>query len=1051
MVKPYIHWDPSVNASLHVRPADGPLIIDSAVNPELLELLVSKSENDEMFVDLTIDYIKDARTASGTPPKDGLRVRQSQYMPYNMAYGGGGEPLPLSVVDLTPPPFSDSTALYTHFGWRTQLRGYVGSMKNTGYAADVKVKWADLLTRNASDSRGGYTGLLIRSMHSNPGLFPALHHSFGLVHGKRSTDVNWIYIPYLAKLGGQSYGTTTILNSIDNDLIRIILSGGAASTIKFQRWIGAWTDLETFSQTLTEYIPPIGDNYEHVMIRADLFAGNILVQPGTPPSWPTAETWFSFIEMTQFEPFVLDRASWGYLEWAQHWDWLVSASDYTIHRRLPTQDLIHHTPGVRGAPTNLRVSDSDLGICVEFNDLTYLRSMIPWDKYGYAVTNLVSPVICDQAEYGYQAPIAMGGRFKFQEMAQWNQSYPIDIMAAGHPWSTSPGSLNGIGIYWEYTGPNLGQGKLVLRAWDDTASSWVDVELQFDATDYDDRPVDLAWAWSGARGGTIGRPNYELRIVINGVTKASFINRDIRVIGSTQITIGSEIGISSVPNRRCFRGLFRVGMVFADAVTDQDLRTAWDDTTAFDNPSFESADERPGEAQSWFWQSIQSAGGWAGFNEYHERLIQWATAFESFEAGFHFPHTWVYDDEAARLAAVGFTADDVGGMAWQRSDDTKWILESHSPITWGEVDLGANEDWVEDFAQLLYTFFNDGIPLYETTQEEFAIWDFEPFAPPALWIGPPWLDAYNLVEPYEDTLDAATDGAVPLDIPTGFRGWSDHITGLMEYPLQVDEFGEAWNTDPLSTAIGPLWHSGTGVDGRIQGKALTFPLDIVPDRRFLYVYLGYGQIVEMELTTGTYADATTLATMLEVEWTSIVGPATGYSFAAGTDNISFGWDSSSSPPNTAVLSMFGRRVLSKHNDARDDIGLNELGPGGKESRIIVPAATVPNLPSGIDVDEKFWFDGWSMLLFDLQFDTYISDIFTRDYDQVFAIFGAFDGSPDPTVLERFTLEGWIAAGAVWDPGPPPAGGASYTDAMFDSGTVNMEEFEDTNWPDHPYP
>ena len=48
-------------------------------------------------------------------------------------------------------------------------------------------------------------------------------------------------------------------------------------------------------------------------------------------------------------------------------------------------------------------------------------------------------------------------------------------------------------------------------------------------------------------------------------------------------------------------------------------------------------------------------------------------------------YSLIYADEAARLAATGFTADDVGRIAWQQSDNTFWQLTDYSPITWAEV------------------------------------------------------------------------------------------------------------------------------------------------------------------------------------------------------------------------------------------------------------------------------------------------------------------------------------------------------------------------------
>ena len=48
-------------------------------------------------------------------------------------------------------------------------------------------------------------------------------------------------------------------------------------------------------------------------------------------------------------------------------------------------------------------------------------------------------------------------------------------------------------------------------------------------------------------------------------------------------------------------------------------------------------------------------------------------------------YSLVYVDETARLAAGPFTSADVGRVAWQQSDDTFWLLDDNSPITWTEV------------------------------------------------------------------------------------------------------------------------------------------------------------------------------------------------------------------------------------------------------------------------------------------------------------------------------------------------------------------------------
>jgi hypothetical protein len=47
----------------------------------------------------------------------------------------------------------------------------------------------------------------------------------------------------------------------------------------------------------------------------------------------------------------------------------------------------------------------------------------------------------------------------------------------------------------------------------------------------------------------------------------------------------------------------------------------------------------------------------------------------------HAVANWVYADAAARTAATGFIAADVGKLAWQQSDDTLWMLKATTP-TW---------------------------------------------------------------------------------------------------------------------------------------------------------------------------------------------------------------------------------------------------------------------------------------------------------------------------------------------------------------------------------
>jgi hypothetical protein len=51
----------------------------------------------------------------------------------------------------------------------------------------------------------------------------------------------------------------------------------------------------------------------------------------------------------------------------------------------------------------------------------------------------------------------------------------------------------------------------------------------------------------------------------------------------------------------------------------------------------------------------------------------------------HQPYNWSYADAAARTAATGFVAADVGKLARQLDDDSLWMLTDDSPETWVQI------------------------------------------------------------------------------------------------------------------------------------------------------------------------------------------------------------------------------------------------------------------------------------------------------------------------------------------------------------------------------
>jgi hypothetical protein len=58
--------------------------------------------------------------------------------------------------------------------------------------------------------------------------------------------------------------------------------------------------------------------------------------------------------------------------------------------------------------------------------------------------------------------------------------------------------------------------------------------------------------------------------------------------------------------------------------------------------------------------------------------------------GIHVIHAYEYADETARLAASGFTADDVGKVALDLDTGYFFALKDHDPITWEGISNGAS-------------------------------------------------------------------------------------------------------------------------------------------------------------------------------------------------------------------------------------------------------------------------------------------------------------------------------------------------------------------------
>ena len=976
MPRPFALWDPSWNADLVQRSTEGPLVVSMPDSPtpaqlERFEKLVAVLTHPVLYADDNVHYVQRLSAEGGTSPHKGAKVEQYQWLPQNLTFPAPG-PDPFDLSNL----YAGVQYRYANVGYRLLLRGWVGSMDDGTMNGEFRVKWADDETRNAADLRAAWTGLVLGVFDTDA---PRQDHVLDVLHGKRETDPSWTYhggwLDRVPLPGPEVVNeSVAVLDGINSGEARIVISGGSPLwNVTLQYYDGAWIDIATYGIDLRSHLvaPP-----NEVGLMMQLFSGVGVNKPAIPPAiWPTQTIWFSEIEMPMFEPFVPDLADWSEREWAEHWSWLTPAPPYSLELRRPKIDLAHMPLGSPRAPAELRYSDPDLGICVKLAAESFV-AMLPFADnrfvdLGPGAFEAFAPP--DVMAYGPDAPMSCYIRGRFDNLESWGTDR--GIISFGDLSNPVPAVFdNGIGVYWHPTGPTTGQ--FVARC-HVLATGWVDVPFDVDAAEWSDRPIDIGFVYTGARGTSSGMNDYELRVVVDGVTRASAVVGPIDCGGTVVIQMGS------LGAWQGYQGLFRGGAVWGDALTDYDLRRAFlPASEGFYNPSFEEADSsgRPGEAERWLWHSHQEDVEWAEFNAYDAALEQWQTAMEEFGPG------------------------------------------------WNDL-----ESWIDslDDATIVAALFNAGVTLFESTFEDFGLWLVWNGA--AYVVGTPWRDDFVNVQPFEDTLG-------PYGGPTGFDSWYDELYGTNILPLEIEAFDEAWGNDSFSTS-GPMWSPGTAQDAVLRGKPLTFPLEVPPDKALLVVITDVAGPGLLHVTPGTYNTIGDLIVELQTQWDLYIGFASGIAWGSwsegGEEGLTFGWDGVSF---SAMMIMFGELASQTANDLRETIGMIGFGINGAATRLVVGAWLFPPIPT-VDPTDKFYYDNWSLIDFVVDTDPYMAD-YPLVYEQYYALFDT--AVPDPTCVERFTLEGWVSPSAVWIDEYSPTDLAA---AMFDGGTVNMEEFDPAEWPD----
>jgi hypothetical protein len=81
---------------------------------------------------------------------------------------------------------------------------------------------------------------------------------------------------------------------------------------------------------------------------------------------------------------------------------------------------------------------------------------------------------------------------------------------------------------------------------------------------------------------------------------------------------------------------------------------------------------------------------------------------------------WEYANAAARTAAAGFVADDVGKLAWQQDNNTLWLLTDESPITWVQLTFPSGTYQAQDATLTALAAYNTNGILAQTAADTFA-------------------------------------------------------------------------------------------------------------------------------------------------------------------------------------------------------------------------------------------------------------------------------------------------------------------------------------------
>lgn len=425
----------------------------------------------------------------------------------------------------------------------------------------------------------------------------------------------------------------------------------------------------------------------------------------------------------------------------------------------------------------------------------------------------------------------------------------------------------------------------------------------------------------------------------------------------------------------------------------------------FENSGFElAADEEVlGEALGWIWDATQAVGEFVRFNP--SAIDENTSPTEGFVAWWKVPWTLDYADETARLAATGFSEEDLETIAIQRDDNSLWRLTGYGPTEWTEVDTPFIQWWLDSFAEGTEIEAEFQVIGEDETIELFNL----------IEEGPAWADSWT-------------------ETPAQFGSWFDEGVGEIARGSAVEGFDDGWDSSLFATES--RWVPT--MDSRLIGSELSFPVTIRPGQNYLWIYRDlWNDVVRLDITPGEYATAAALAANIEAEWSDASPHGTIFQWSYEGDSLVLRWVAT---PGSEQITLCMMRSQSS-SDARPFIGFDSFGPNGGAGAVPMPQEYLDSSPAGTGDDDVFVLDQWGSLGAVSDYSAELGGWFPRPWGEQRALFDS-----GVTFIEAIDFSEWFA-----EPWSPSLADGFLTFASFDteSGPSAVESFEDS-WADYEF-